>query len=80
LTELCESLVAARVFPYYLHHTDAAAGNNAFRVGVDEGLAIYAELSKRVSGVALPRYIIDPPDGSGKIPVSEWARRARPGR
>ena len=80
LARLCESLVEARVFPYYLHHTDAAAGNHAFRVDVEEGLAIYAELSKRVSGVALPRYVIDPPDGSGKISVSEWARRARPGR
>ncbi|MDG1479621.1 MAG: KamA family radical SAM protein [Myxococcota bacterium] len=80
LAALCEQLVAARVFPYYLHHTDAAAGNNRFRVGVEEGLAIYDALSRRVSGVALPQYVIDPPDGSGKIPVSEWARRSRPGR
>jgi lysine 2,3-aminomutase len=80
LAALSEALVEARVFPYYLHHTDAAAGNAAFRVEVEEGLAIYAALSKRVSGVALPRYVIDPPDGSGKILVSEWARRSRPGR
>ncbi len=80
LATLCEALVEARVFPYYLHHTDAAAGNAAFRVGVEEGLAIHAALARRVSGVALPRYVIDPPDGSGKIPVSQWARRARPGR
>lgn len=80
LAALCEALVAARVFPYYLHHTDAAAGNHAFRVSIEEGLEIYADLRGRVSGVALPQYVIDPPDGSGKIPVSEWARRARPGR
>ena len=80
LAALCEALVAARVFPYYLHHTDAAAGNSAFRVGVEEGLSIYAALSARISGVALPRYVIDPPNGSGKITVSEWARQTRPGR
>ena len=80
LTALCEALVAARVFPYYLHHTDAAAGNGAFRVSIEEGLALYRALAGRVSGIALPRYVIDPPDGSGKIPVAEWARRQRPGR
>lgn len=80
LAALCEQLVAARVFPYYLHHTDAAAGNIDFRVDVEDGLAIYDALSKRISGVALPQYVIDPPDGSGKILVSEWARRSRPGR
>ena len=80
LTALCEALVAARVFPYYLHHTDTAAGNGAFRVSVEDGLALYGALRQRISGIALPRYVIDPPDGSGKIPVSEWAQRMRSGR
>lgn len=76
LARLCEELVALRVFPYYLHHTDPAPGNAAFRVEIERGLAIWRELAGRVSGVALPRYMIDPPDGSGKIPVEEWVRRA----
>ena len=80
LAELCETLVALRVFPYYLHHTDPAAGNAAFRVEVERGLALYADLSARVSGVALPRYVIDPPDGSGKMPVDQWDRLQRSGR
>jgi lysine 2,3-aminomutase len=77
LAELSEALVALRVFPYYLHHTDKASGNAAFRVTIERGLEIYGELSRRVSGVALPRYVIDPPDGSGKIPVAQWAQGAR---
>ena len=36
---------------------------------IEEGLRIHAALAERVSGVALPRYVIDPPDGSGKIDV-----------
>ena len=40
-----------------------------FRVPIEEGLRIHAALAERVSGVALPRYVIDPPDGSGKIDV-----------
>lgn len=74
LVALCQDLVACRVHPYYLHHTDAASGNAEFRVPAAEGLHLYRALRERVSGIALPRYVIDPPDGSGKIPVEEWLR------
>lgn len=77
LVALCEHLLVCRVFPYYLHHTDAAPGNAEFRVTVERGIAIYAELRRRLSGIALPQYVIDPPDGTGKVPVEEWARGAR---
>lgn len=77
LATLCEELVALRVFPYYLHHTDKAAGNADFRVSIQRGLSIYRALSARVSGIALPRYVIDRPDGSGKIPVAEWVHTKR---
>ncbi len=69
LAELCEALVALRVFPYYLHHPDAVPGNAHFRVSLEQGRAIYRELAGRVSGLALPRYVLDPPDGSGKRDV-----------
>jgi lysine 2,3-aminomutase len=75
LEALSHALLGLRVFPYYLHHTDAVPGNAAFRVGVQEGLALHAELARRVSGIGLPRYVIDPPDGSGKIDVATWAAR-----
>ena len=70
LEYLGNDLMRLRVFPYYLHHPDAASGNASFRVPFERGLALYAELTKRVSGLALPAYVLDPPDGSGKIPVS----------
>ena len=69
LATLSEELVALRVFPYYLHHPDAVPGNAHFRVSLEAGRAIYAALTQRVSGLALPRYVIDPPDGSGKRDV-----------
>lgn len=74
LVALCEHLLVCRVFPYYLHHTDAAPGNAEFRVSIDRGLAIHAELRRRLSGIALPQYVIDPPDGMGKVSVESWAR------
>ena len=71
---LFEELVSNQVFPYYLHHTDTATGNGHFRVSLKEGLAIYTELREFLSGIALPKYVIDPPDGSGKIDVATYVR------
>ncbi|MBM4392607.1 MAG: KamA family radical SAM protein, partial [Deltaproteobacteria bacterium] len=59
LAELCEALVELRVFPYYLHHPDAVPGNAAFRLSTAEGWAIYEELRGKLSGIALPQYVID---------------------
>jgi len=66
LATLFEALVRRRVFPYYLHHPDHAAGNAHFRVEIAEGRAIVQQLRRMVSGIALPRYVLDEPDGSGK--------------
>ena len=75
LAALSTALVRRGIKPYYLHHTDHAVGNSAFRVSLGDGLSIYRRLRGLVSGVALPRYVIDPPDGSGKVDVEEFVRR-----
>lgn len=75
LERLCERLLELRVKPYYLHHPDAAPGNAHFRVDMRRGLALYEELRARVSGIGLPAYVHDPPDGSGKIAVEAWLAR-----
>jgi lysine 2,3-aminomutase len=76
LEALSRALVERRVRPYYLHHTDPVTGNAAFRVNFEDGLAIHRELARRLSGYALPRYVIDPADGSGKIDVPAYLRRS----
>jgi lysine 2,3-aminomutase len=77
LVALSDALLRARVFPYYLHHTDPVPGNAAFRVDLEAGLRIYEALRGRLSGIGLPRYVIDPPDGSGKQDVADWVRGGR---
>ena len=78
LVGLVERLVELRVQPYYLHHPDAVPGGGAFRVSIDDGLALHDALRTRVSGIALPQYVIDPPDGTGKVPVAEYRSRSVP--
>lgn len=71
LERLSAELMGLRVFPYYLHHPDHAAGNAAFRVSPERGVALHRALRARVSGIGLPAYVVDRPDGSGKVPVEE---------
>ncbi len=69
LENLFRALVAARIKPYYLHQLDYAPGTSHFRVPVEEGLALVRSLRGRLSGLAHPTYILDIPDGAGKVPL-----------
>ncbi|MCP3981118.1 MAG: KamA family radical SAM protein [bacterium] len=70
LEALCRGLLAQRIKPYYLHHPDRVPGAGSFYIDIERGKRIYGELTRRLGGgLALPAYVIDPPDGSGKVPV-----------
>jgi len=75
LSQLFCRLVEAGVKPYYLHHLDAAAGTHYFRMSLETGKKIVAMLRERVSGTAIPTYVIDLPGGHGKYPVDMFQRR-----
>jgi lysine 2,3-aminomutase len=38
---------------------------------LDAGRRLYAELARRVTGLALPNYVLDIPGGFGKAPVAD---------
>jgi len=69
LEALFRAMLRARVKPYYLHHLDAAPGTAHFRVPIEEGQRLLAALRGRISGMALPTYVLDIPGGFGKVPV-----------
>lgn len=67
--ELCRGLVRNRVRPYYLYMCDLVKGVEGFRTTVSKGLEIMEHLRGRLSGIAIPTFVIDAPDGGGKIPL-----------
>ncbi len=71
LEDLFRGLVSIHVQPYYLHHLDRAKGTSHFRVSLERGQEIMKDLQGRVSGICLPKYMLDIPGGSGKIPINE---------
>lgn len=69
LEALFRGLVALGVKPYYLHHPDMARGTGHFRVNIEDGQALMRGLQGRLSGLSLPRYMLDIPGGYGKVPL-----------
>ena len=69
LATLFRALIAIGVKPYYLHHADLAPGTSHFRTSIAEGQDIMRALRGRVSGLALPTYVLDVPGGFGKVPI-----------
>lgn len=73
LEALMRALVEARVKPYYLHHGDLAPGTAHFRTTIAEGQVLVEELRRRVSGIAMPTYVLDIPGAFGKVPINRAA-------
>ncbi|SEM67076.1 L-lysine 2,3-aminomutase [Pseudorhodobacter antarcticus] len=69
LEALFRALIGLRVKPYYLHHCDLARGAGHFRTTIAAGQAIMAGLRGRLSGMAIPLYVLDIPGGFGKVPI-----------
>ena len=70
LENLFRELIAINIKPYYLHHPDKAKGTSHFRLPLKRGMAIYQSLLGRLSGIALPAYMLDIPGGYGKVPIN----------
>lgn len=69
LRELFRGLVRERVRPYYLLQADPVRGSGHLRTPLRSGLRIMRELQGQLSGIALPKFIVDTPGGMGKVPV-----------
>ncbi len=81
LAELFRGLVDERVRPYYLLHCDVAKGTSHLRTTLDRSVAVYRELLGKVSGIAVPKLIVDTPRGRGKVQVGpETIVEREPGR
>ncbi len=69
IMQLMRKLIAVRVKPYYLFQADLAEGTSHFWTPLKKGIEIMEGLQGFLSGIGVPRFVIDLPDGGGKIPV-----------
>ena len=67
--KLCQGLLRIKVRPYYLYQCDEVQGTEHLRTPVETGLQIIEGLRGHTSGLAVPAYVIDLPEGGGKVPI-----------
>lgn len=56
--------------PYYLFLCDVAQGTDHFRTTIQAGLDIMKQLRGTLSGLAIPHFVIDLPNGFGKLDLA----------
>jgi len=69
MRDLLIGLERISVRPYYLFQCDPVRGVRHFRADIHSGMEIMEGLRNGVSGLCLPRYVLDCPGGRGKIPL-----------
>lgn len=70
MLELMQKLLSVRVRPYYLFQADLAKGTSHFWTPLKKGIEIMEGLQGVLSGIGIPGFVIDLPEGGGKIPVT----------
>jgi lysine 2,3-aminomutase len=65
--KLSHSLLKAKVRPYYLFQCDEVQGTEHLRTPVETGLNIIDGMRGHTSGLAVPTFVIDLPQGGGKV-------------
>ncbi len=79
MKKLNHELLKIRVRPYYIFHAKNVRGTTHFITSIDDGLAIMESLRGYTSGLAVPTYIINAPNGMGKTPIAPNYLLARRG-
>ena len=81
MKKLVQKLLTIRIKPYYIYQADMVKGTNHFRTKVSKGIEIIRSLRGFTSGMAVPHYVIDSPEGGGKIPLlPEYLKKYRWGK
>ena len=70
MKELVHKLLICRVRPYYLYQCDLIRGSRHLRALIGKGLEIIEGLRGFTSGYGVPQFVIDAPNGGGKVPIN----------
>ncbi len=70
MRSLVHRLLMMRVRPYYLYQCDLITGSAHLRADVATGIEIIRGLRGHTSGYAIPQFVIDAPQGGGKVPIN----------
>lgn len=66
LQTLCEMLADHGILPYYLHQLDPVLGTGHFEVKEEDGVKLIEQLTAKLSGYAVPKYVREIPNEKSK--------------
>jgi lysine 2,3-aminomutase len=69
MKRLNQMLLKVMIRPYLIFHAKGVKGTAHFRTRVDVGIEIMEQLRGFTSGLAIPTFIVNAPDGYGKTPM-----------
>ncbi len=69
MRKLNHELLKILVKPYYIFHAKSVKGTAHFRTPVEDGIEIMNSLRGYTSGLAVPTFIVNAPQGFGKTPM-----------
>ncbi len=69
MKKLNHELLKVLIRPYYIFHAKGVKGTSHLRTRVEVGIGIMEQLRGYTSGLAIPTFIINAPDGYGKTPM-----------
>jgi len=69
MLRLCQGLLRIKVRPYYLFQCDEVQGTEHLRTPVETGVEIIEGMRGHTSGLAVPTFVVDLPQGGGKVPL-----------
>ena len=70
MRNLVHRLMMMKVKPYYLYQCDLVKGSSHLRTDPEEGIKLIESLRGHTTGYAIPQFVIDAPNGGGKIPLN----------
>jgi EF-P beta-lysylation protein EpmB len=71
LKELSQVLVNNGILPYYLHQLDPVFGSAHFEVEQEKGLSLIKELTTKLSGYAVPKYVKEIAGQPSKVEIKD---------
>jgi len=69
MKKLFHKLIYFRIKPYYVYQCDQVPGSSHLRTTIEEGQKIFASLRGTTTGYCIPTYVVDAPNGGGKVPI-----------
>lgn len=69
LTDLFNTLSNQGILPYYLHQLDRVKGTQHFETSKEKGKELIKQLSARLPGYSVPKYVQEIPNQPNKTPI-----------